>query len=223
MQELEKLQRWAQANRVDVAELGRVTSAVEAGGLTLPGLAIEPFYEAGSFDWEAEAAARAEGLADELRALDGRLSTHPETDVLIIRGSWEAFFLWRGGSERPSSSAEAPVAKAVTSLAEGGGDAGNAYYSVLGPGTEIKAHTGRFNARLRCHVGLSIPDAGWIEVAGERRSWEAGKCLVFSDALPHHVVMDGSEPRSVFAFDFWHPDVTKVERAALSMLLTSKG
>ena len=100
--------RWAQANRVDVAELGRVTSAFEAGGLTLPGLAIEPFYEAGSFAWEAEAAARAEGLADELRALDGRLSTHPETDVLIIRGSWEAFFLWRGGSERPRARQRRP-------------------------------------------------------------------------------------------------------------------
>jgi aspartyl/asparaginyl beta-hydroxylase (cupin superfamily) len=110
----------------------------------------------------------------------------------------------------------------VTKLASGGGQAGNSYYSVLGPGTQIKTHTGGFNGRLRCHIGLSVTGDAWIDVAGERREWRVGHSLIFSDALPHHVANNGLADRAVFAFDFWHPDLTPVERAALSLLLTSQ-
>ena len=187
----------------------------------LPGLNVQPFYDPADFAWTGEASARATSLTEELDRLDGRLTPHPESEVLVSRGNWQAFFLWRGSRERTADSHMAPIGTQVTGLAPGGGQAGNSYFSVLGPGTEIKAHTGQFNGRLRCHVGLSIPDGAWVEVAGERREWRVGECLVFSDALPHHVVNDGLDARAVFAFDFWHPDVMPAERAALSMLLTS--
>jgi aspartyl/asparaginyl beta-hydroxylase (cupin superfamily) len=220
MHRIEVLRRWAQNAKIPVADLNRLTSALEAGGFTLPGLDVQPFYEIADFPWTADAHAQARTLGAELDRLAGRLASHPETDVLVTLGYWRVFFLWRGGRERPDDSRTAPAGRAVTGFAPGGGQAGNSYYSVLGPGTVIKAHTGLFNARLRCHVGLHVPEGAWIEVGGERREWRVGKCLIFSDALPHHVTNAGCEARSVFAFDFWHPDVTAIERSALSMLLS---
>jgi hypothetical protein len=221
MQQVDLLQSWALERNIDVADLDRVHSALEAGGFTLSGLDVQPFYDPADFPWAEEASARTTSLIEEVGRLRGRLAPHPESDVLLSRGTWAAFFLWRGGRERADDSQLAPAGAEVTGLAPGGGKAGNSYFSVLGPGTEIKAHTGRFNGRLRCHVGLSVPAGAWIDVAGERREWRVGECLVFSDALTHHVANDGLDARAVFAFDFWHPDVTPVERAALSMLLTS--
>jgi aspartyl/asparaginyl beta-hydroxylase (cupin superfamily) len=221
MQRIDVLRSWAQEGNIDEANLGRVRSALEAGGLALPGLDVQPFYHPAHFDWTGAASANTARLAEELDRLDGRLTPHPESEVLVSRGYWRAFFLWRGGRERTANAQSAPTATQVTGLAPGGGAAGNSYFSVLGPGTAIRAHTGQFNGRLRCHIGLSVPDGAWMDVAGERREWRVGECLVFSDALPHHVANDGLDARAVFAFDFWHPDVTPVERAALSMLLTS--
>lgn len=220
MQRIELLRRWAQYANIAVAGLDRLTSALEAGGFTLPGLEVQPFYDLADFPWTADARAQAATLIAELDRLAEQLVPHPETEVLVTLGYWQVFFLWRGGRERHDDSRSAPTGRTVTGFAPGGGRAGNSYYSVLGPGTEIKAHTGRFNARLRCHVGLRVPEGAWIDVAGERREWRVGECLVFSDALPHHVANGGREARSVFAFDFWHPDVTAVERSALSMLLS---
>lgn len=222
MQRVDLLRRWAQGSGVDQADLGRVESALEAGGFTLPALEIQPFYDLAEFPWADEVSACTASLTEELNGLDGSLTSHPESDALLSRGYWNVFFLWRGGRVRTAEAQTAPVGSRATGLAAGGGEAGNSYYSVLGPNTEIIAHTGRFNARLRCHVGLSVPDGAWIDVAGDRRAWRVGECLIFSDALPHHVANDGSLARAVFAFDFWHPDVTPAERAALSMLLNSQ-
>jgi hypothetical protein len=218
---IDSLSRWAKVHDVDADDLDRVRSALASGSLSLPGLDVRPFYDAGEFAWAREAAARTADLAAELGRVSGLLTTHPENETLVSRGSWRAFFLWRGSRRRAGASEKAPAGAGVTGLAEGGGQAGNSYFSVLGPGTEIRPHVGQFNGRLRCHVGLDVSPLAWIEVAGDRRRWEVGQCLVFSDALPHHVVNDAPEDRAVFAFDFWHPDVTPVERAALSMLLTS--
>jgi aspartyl/asparaginyl beta-hydroxylase (cupin superfamily) len=218
---VDTLFRWAEEHGVDRGDLDRIGAALANGGFTLPGLDVQPFYEPDDFGWAPNAADRTAQLAEELDQLRGQLVTHPESATLVSQGSWQAFFLWRGSRCRPDATRQAPAGVGVTGLAEGGGEAGNSYFSVLGPGTEIKRHVGQFNGRLRCHIGLSVSPKAWIEVDGERRRWGPGECLIFSDALPHHVVNEAPVHRDVFAFDFWHPGVTAVERAALSMLLTS--
>lgn len=223
MQHVTLLRSWAQERNADTGGLGRVMRALEAGTFNLPGLEVRPFYDLDDFDWTDQARSRTPSLLEELKRLGPRLVQHPESQALVTRGYWQAFFLWRGSRERTPEAPLAPSGLEVTRLAAGGGRAGNSYFSVLGPGTEIRPHTGEFNGRLRCHIGLSVPAGAWIDVGGERRRWQVGECLVFSDALPHHVVNDGLDERAVFAFDFWHPDLTAVERDALSMLLASYG
>lgn len=222
MKQVDVLLDWVREHDIDASGVTRVFSALDAGGMALPGLEVQPFYDPAGFAWTAWVASQSAPLKAELAALADRCEVHPESDRLLRRGRWRALFLWRRGRQRSVESDVAPVGVATAAAVPGGGSAGNAYFSILDPGTEIVPHIGHFNARLRCHVGLSIPPGAWIEVAGVRREWQAGGCLVFSDALTHHVANDGLEARAVFTFDFWHPGVTLVERAALSMLLQSQ-
>ena len=59
------------------------------------------------------------------------------------------------------------------------------FFSRLGPGTHIGAHCGPSNLRLRCHLGLRVPEGCCIRVGDEVRAWEEGKCLVFDDSFDH--------------------------------------
>ena len=81
------------------------------------------------------------------------------------------------------------------------------FFSRLRPGTHIGAHCGPSNLRLRCHLGLVVPEGCRIRVGREVRSWTAGECLVFDDSFEHEVWHDGADDRVVLICDLWHPDV----------------
>ncbi|CAJ1396847.1 unnamed protein product [Effrenium voratum] len=103
----------------------------------------------------------------------------------------------------------------ATGLAFCGG--GDVIFSVLTPGTRLRPHCGPSNARLTCHLGITVPrkrDGCFIRVAAEEpRGWEEGRCLVFDDSFEHEVVFQ--EPKTnetypgervVLLANFWHPD-----------------
>ena len=49
------------------------------------------------------------------------------------------------------------------------------YFSRVKPGTHITPHCGPANVKLRCHLGLIVPDNCWMRVGTETRTWEPGK------------------------------------------------
>lgn len=81
--------------------------------------------------------------------------------------------------------------------------------TILEPQSEVLPHIGETNTTMRGHLGLSIPgklpEAG-IEVNNEKRSWETGKIILFSDAHRHRVWNHTDKRRMVLVFD-----VIKVE------------
>lgn len=103
---------------------------------------------------------------------------------------------------------------------------GNAMISVLGPGSQIEAHTGPCNFRLRCHLALAENENYSIQVGGEVRNWEQGKLMVFDDSFVHRVwheerLEGGGSDRVVLIFDMWHPEVNHDERQLLNRLFPS--
>lgn len=76
--------------------------------------------------------------------------------------------------------------------------------TILEPHSEILPHIGETNTTMRGHLGLSIPEplpnAG-IEVNNEKRGWEEGKIVLFSDAHRHRVWNHTSGRRMVLVFD----------------------
>jgi len=94
----------------------------------------------------------------------------------------------------------------------------DARFSILAPGSHIKPHCGRTNARLVAHLGLSIPhlktdpekSAATMRVGCcESRTWEEGKLLVFDDSFDHEVKVDraASGSRAVLIVQVAHPDL----------------
>lgn len=104
---------------------------------------------------------------------------------------------------------------------------GNVCFSVLHPNTEIAAHYGSTNCRVRCHLGLKTPAKYqnctlWVE--GYSQHWEEGKALFFNDAFLHSVSHEGpaeSSYRVVLMLDLWHPDITELQRKVLDYAFSS--
>lgn len=95
-----------------------------------------------------------------------------------------------------------------------------AFFARQSPGTGIKLHTDDCNFILTMHLSLSAPpNESWIEVAGERRYWSNGKSLVFNTSYFHQTMNESqTQDRVVLLIRFWHPQLTQVEREALSFL-----
>ncbi len=93
---------------------------------------------------------------------------------------------------------------------------GDAIFSVQGGQSKLPVHCSVDNVRLRCHLGIRIPDGTGIRVGGEERVWTEGRSLLFEDAFPHEVWNNSMERRIVLIVDFWHPDLTPVEVRALT-------
>jgi aspartyl/asparaginyl beta-hydroxylase (cupin superfamily) len=221
------LEQWAESYNVARSNLQRLFTAVDrwtpGTPLVLPDLDARTFYDPQRFGWMEDLVRIASALRAELAALSDELAPHPESATLVEQGSWRAWFLWRSGRQVARNAAAAPTAAKTARLGPGGGQAGNTYYSVIQPGTRLRRHTGPFNGRLRCHLGLDVPDSGCqIEIAGEYRSWCNDECLVFSDFPPHSVVNAGASARAVYVLDFWHPGLAADECNALAALLAGR-
>ena len=131
----------------------------------------------------------------------------------LVAGKWSDVMLATSGMRQPGAD-HAPRSYA---LYEAFGEAvttmvlGQAYFSVLSPGARLQAHCGPTNARLRVHIGLSVPENAAMRVGNETRLWREGEALIFDDSFEHEVWNEGTEPRLVFIFDVWHPQLSTDE------------
>ena len=130
---------------------------------------------------------------------------------LCVAGKWSEATFYGAGLRNEENVARFPLtASLVDRIGEATGAAmvgcGETLFSVLAPGSRLRAHTGSTNARLTCHMGLFVPEGATIRAGAETRTWEEGKCLVFDDSFEHEVVNDGATPRVILLMNFWHPD-----------------
>lgn len=142
-------------------------------------------------------------------------------------GEWAVFHLINQGSYVKGNCEKCPktfelLQRLVGSMSTNKNLFGNASFSVVQSGTDIAAHYGPTNARIRCHLGLKVSDSksSYIEVDGKRGGWKTGKCLLFDDSFLHkvHHTDIGNEPRAVLLVDMWHPELTDVEKDVIDNL-----
>jgi beta-hydroxylase len=171
-----------------------------------------PIFDAADFPWTA-ALEQAYPLVR--RELD-RVLEHPEQipnfqdisrdQVNITRDDrWKTFFLYGYGYRMDRNCAMCPETARIVESIPG---MYTAFFSVLAPGKQIPLHRGPYKGVLRCHLALRVPEARercWIEVGGERASWEEGRCLVFDDTYKHQVHNDTDETRVVLFLDIIRP------------------
>lgn len=60
-----------------------------------------------------------------------------------------------------------------------------------------------------------VGERAWMEVAGEKRNWEAGRAFVFDPSFLHRTHNPTSGERVILNVDIWHPELMEVERTAI--------
>ena len=135
-------------------------------------------------------------------------------------GAWDVFMFYERGRKNAQNCSQCPT---ITRIIDGHNtlrtQAGVLYVSKLVPGSHIRAHRGPTNIRMRCHLGVRIPDGDCaIRVGDETRRWREGECLVFDDSLEHEAWNHTSEARIVLIIDVWHPELTPAEIAFMEGL-----
>jgi aspartate beta-hydroxylase len=135
---------------------------------------------------------------------------------------WNAFFFYRDGVRWEDNCRRCPKTAAALDaidLCRVPGHGPEAFFSVLTPGTHIPLHTGMTNTRLTCHLPLVIPDNCGIRIGGEDYTWREGRCIIFDDTFEHEAWNGSERTRIVLIFDIWNPDLTAIEREALSVVI----
>jgi aspartate beta-hydroxylase len=144
---------------------------------------------------------------------------------LLGNPAWGAYFLKKDGDDAPGAS-RCPLTLALLAsapLTEIPGRAPSVLFSKLAAGAHIPPHTGMLNVRLICHLPLIVPEGCALRVGNSVRNWVEGKAWVFDDTIEHEAWNKSGEDRYVLIFDVWRPELTAVERQAISVLCQAIG
>lgn len=230
------LDRWIDQEGLDSSNLSRIMDGIEfslqEGRLApnpmqqpefyVPGLTADPWWDETKFGWIPNFEASFAEIIAEFEAIGGfcaeNLVNHPAK--LADRGRWASYYFYYIGRGYLDHLNEcAATAKALATV-PGSSECGMGYFSIMDPHTHVQSHCGFMNTHLRCHLALRVPAACRMRVGNRIRQWEEGKVFVFDDSFRHEVWNDSDDPRAVLLFDTWHPDLTEIEIAALSYMVS---
>lgn len=179
-----------------------------------PGLSLVPVYDSSAFDWVQTFESNAEQIRQEFLAIKAAGAFEPHPQKLADQGSWNTYYFHSNGVRYDEHCEACPVTASILDQIPGATTAGQAYFSVMSGGTHVKPHSGPTNTRIRCHLGLVVPDACTIRVRDQYLKWKELGCIVFDDSVDHEVWISDEE-RAVLIVDLWHPELTEAEQWAL--------
>ncbi|MDP1556298.1 MAG: aspartyl/asparaginyl beta-hydroxylase domain-containing protein [Hyphomonas sp.] len=197
-------------------EMGRATTNVRPGpqGFNLAGVTSRPFHDPASFPWmrafeENVGAIRAEAEAV-LKLHAGKIDIYKYPG---LEGEmWKAFKLVARHQPFEENMAACPITARLLKTVPGYPVFRDAMFSILEPGGVITPHRDVGNIYLTAHLGLRVPEGGYIEVAGERRHWRENAFTVFDSSYEHRAVNETGGLRVILLIDFLHPEITASER-----------
>lgn len=200
-----------------------------------PGLVEREYHPRRLFPWIDQIEAATDAIRAELEAVMAsrraelvpyiQYDEHLPLDQwrpLNKNSDWTAIHLLQNGRRIEANAKHCPRTMALLESVDQPAIANagpNAMFSLLAPKTAIPPHCGVNNARLVCHLPLIVPDGCWFRVGGETRLWRPGEAFVFDDTIEHEALNPTDQLRVVFIFDVWNPDLSPVERQAVTALI----
>jgi aspartate beta-hydroxylase len=140
-----------------------------------------------------------------------------------VAGAWEALFFYRRGKRHDETHVRCPQTSAVlesSELCRIADQAPEICFSVLEPGTHLKAHYGVTNVRHVMHLPLVVPADCALNLVGVgEHAWQEGRLVTFDDTFQHEAWNRSAQPRMILLMDCWNPHLTAVERLALARLI----
>lgn len=85
----------------------------------------------------------------------------------------------------------------------------NCVFSIMGPNSQIPAHSGHPGDHLRVHLGIHTDGAAWIRVGTQTQHWAESQVIVFDDRLDHETANPSNRSRVVFLFDILSQDFVR--------------
>ncbi len=181
------------------------------------------YYKKSDFEWASHVESSWEVIRDEVVAFiqenESRIKPYFNKSMVSKQNKWKAlgFLFW--GWELKKNSQLCPKTMAILSEVP---NLISASISILEPDVSIHEHRGDTNAIIRCHLPLQVPaglpDVGF-QVAGEQRSWEAGKILLFNDADLHRAWNYSNGVRYILLFDVLRDDCVEHKKHLCSKVL----
>lgn len=209
----------------------------------IPGLRSFNFWNASHFPWIAELESKINEIKQEflnLRELqqiqtpkdstvnedstEGILSQRsggfqpyraPSSEVKIVeKGKWNVCYLLLHGMDFSQNAAKCPITMDL--IRHVPRQYNHAFFSALAPNSNIGAHYGPTNKKLRCYFPVFVPSSKGgccsLTVNGEKCVVEEGRCIIFDDSFLHEAANENIDnPRINLIFDFWHPDLSDEE------------
>jgi aspartate beta-hydroxylase len=207
--------------------------------LYFPGVPSQAYYPTDRFPWQAQLEAATGMIRDELHAVLAEQPLMPflgEQSPEELKGhlssssgqpaAWDGYFFYRHGERFDEHCAHCPRTSALLDslpLVRIRDHAPETLFSVLKPGTHILPHRGVTNTRLVTHLPLIVPPDCAINVGGELHEWQEGRCVSFDDTFEHEAWNRSGETRVVLILDSWNPDLTELERVAVTDLVEAIG
>lgn len=207
--------------------------------LHFPGVPARTYYAREQLPWYEELEAKTSVIRDELRAvlqetqdlepfLGDKIKDRP--DMLAAfgpgRATWDAYFFHRHGKRYDEHCDRCPHTAAALDtlpLDRVPNHSPETLFSVLRPGTHILPHRGVTNTRVTTHLPLIVPPDCALRVGGEIHAWQEGRCVTFDDTMEHEAWNKSDRTRVVLIFDCWNPDMTEIERLAITDLVAAIG
>jgi aspartyl/asparaginyl beta-hydroxylase (cupin superfamily) len=188
----------------------------------IPGIPAKPWYDAADFSWTAGFEANHAAIRDELTAflaqqrVTFRNYIGPIAHEKADAGEWHVLYLhYRDHVWSEHREMFPELVKHVDAIPR---RCGTVFISRLTPGAHIPMHCGATNTQLTCHFGIVVPDRVELRVAREVRRQEAGHCVVFDDSFEHEVWNRSDSVRYNVFMQFWHPDLSDEEVAAVQRI-----
>jgi Aspartyl/Asparaginyl beta-hydroxylase len=193
-----------------VETLAQAHGSAERG--LYPQLESQPWYNPSEFPLAGYLESHYEAIRDEILALEPSRFQR-ESERIKRSGDWDVAFLYERGYRHEEVCDACPVTtRGIESHAAMRTVAGLIYASRMRAGTHIQAHRGPTNLRLRCHLGIKVPDGNCaIRVGDQTEHWCEGRCLVFDDHFEHEAWNHTEADRIVLIVDMWHPGLSPAE------------
>ena len=192
------------------------------------GLTAQPFWDVTAneqlFPWAKELEAKSQIIIDEFNA--NLLQTNEQSAFAsdsvwqnqVMGEGWSAVRLQRLGVWNMENCAKFPQSYELLRSLKIPLAVRGVCFARQAPGSGVQPHSDGRNFILTSHLGLQIPNDCWIQVGDERRGWQEGKLTTLDTSFSHSTGNPSDSDRHVLIIDFWHPELTEAERAALEFV-----
>ncbi|RAI04398.1 aspartyl beta-hydroxylase [Acuticoccus sediminis] len=185
----------------------------------------KPVFDNRDFPWAGQLEANAHIIREELANVIELRDALPtmqyisKTQKKIIKtDGWKTYFFTAFGERADRNCERCPQTAALLDKIP---DLEAAFFSILAPGSHIRAHRGVYKGLVRAHLGLVVPEPSKdcrMAVGDEMVYWKEGECVVFDDTYQHEVWNDTDGVRVVLLIDVHRPLPPALDRLNKALL-----